>query len=92
MTGRTVDLSEYTPRGSARNNEYITNQMTFIGYNTANPLLSGVETRQGLSNIVDKDRYCKFNDISRGKASNIPVIRHQFSIMTQVQNLSLMKF
>lgn len=52
MTGRTVDLSEYTPRGSARNNEYITNQMTFIGYNTANPLLSGVETRQGLSNIV----------------------------------------
>ena len=57
---------EYTPRGSARNNEYITNQMTFIGYNTANPLLSGVETRQGLSNIVDKavsythlyDAYC----------------------------------
>ena len=73
MTGRTVDLSEYTPRGSARNNEYITNQMTFIGYNTANPLLSGVETRQGLSNIVDKDSIVNSTIYSRGKASNIPI-------------------
>lgn len=47
--------------------------MTFIGYNTANPLLSGVETRQGLSNIVDKDSIVNSTIYSRGKASNIPI-------------------
>ena len=62
MTGRTVDLSEYTPRGSARNNEYITNQMTFIGYNTANPLFRALKQDRACRILLIRT-VSKFNDI-----------------------------
>ncbi|MGN0107806.1 MAG: ABC transporter substrate-binding protein, partial [Hominilimicola sp.] len=55
MTGETVDLSEYTPRGSARNNEYITNKMTFVGYNLRRSTLWSAQTRKGLTKLIDKD-------------------------------------
>lgn len=73
MTGKTVDLSEYTPRGNAVNNEYITNKMTFIGYNTANKLLCGKETRQGLTELIDKDAIVNSTIYSRGVACDVPI-------------------
>lgn len=73
MTGKTVDLSEYTPRGNAVNNEYITNKLTFVGYNTANKLLSGNETRQGLTELIDKDSIVNSTIYSRGVACDVPI-------------------
>lgn len=73
MTGETVDLSEYTPRGSATNNEYITNKMTFVGYNLQNKLLSGAETRKGLSKLIDKDSIVNSTIYSRGVACDVPI-------------------
>lgn len=73
MTGKTVDLSEYTPRGNAVNNEYITNKLTFVGYNTANKLLQSNETRQGLSELIDKDSIVNSTIYSRGVACDIPI-------------------
>lgn len=73
ITGETVDLSEYTPRGSARNNEYITNKMTFVGYNCQNKLLYGSETRRGLSKLIDKDSIVNSTIYSRGVACDIPI-------------------
>lgn len=73
MTGNTVDLSTYTPRGSIKNNEYMTNKMTFVGYNTANELLSGVETRRGLTCLINKEGIVKSTIYSKGIACNIPI-------------------
>lgn len=73
MTGETVDLSEYTPRGSARNNEYITNKMTFVGYNLRNSALWGAQTRKGLSKLIDKDSIVNSTIYSRGVACDIPI-------------------
>ncbi len=73
MTGETVDLSEYTPRGSARNNDYLTNKMTFVGYNLRKSTLSGNETRKGLAELIDKDDIVNSVIYSRGRASDIPI-------------------
>ncbi len=73
MTGKTVDLSEYTPRGSATNNEYITNKLTFAGYNTANKLLKNSETRRGLTELIDKESIVNSTIYSRGVACDIPL-------------------
>lgn len=73
MTGETVDLSEYTPRGSALKNEYITNKMTFVGYNFRSKLLQGAETRKGLTNLIDKESIVNSTIYSRGVACSLPI-------------------
>ena len=73
MTGETVDLSEYTPRGSAKNNEYITNKLTFVGYNLRNEALWGAQTRRGISELIDKESIVNSIIYSRGVACDIPI-------------------
>ncbi len=73
ITGETVDLSEYTPRGSSRSNEYVTNKMTFVGYNCQDELLIGKETRIGLANLIDKDSIVNSTIYSHGVACDIPI-------------------
>ncbi len=73
MTGKTVELSEYTPRGSVRNNDYITNKLTFVGYNIQNKLLWGANTRKGLTKLIDKDSIVNSTIYSRGVAVDLPI-------------------
>ena len=73
ITGETVDLSEYTPRGLSKNNEYVTNKMTFVGYNINSKLLGGRETRKGLTKIIDKEAIVNSVIYSRGVACDVPI-------------------
>ncbi|MCD8180902.1 MAG: ABC transporter substrate-binding protein [Firmicutes bacterium] len=73
ITDNTVDLLEYTPRGSAKNNEYITNKMTFVGYNLQSKILSGADTRKGLAKLIDKDGIVNSTIYSKGVASDLPI-------------------
>lgn len=73
MTGDTADLSEYSPRGSANVNEYTTNRMTYLGFNTRNPLFTGVNTRKGISKLIDKDNIVNSVIYSRGVAVDAPI-------------------
>lgn len=73
MTDETLDLSEYTPRGNAKNNEYITNKLTFVGYNLGRSMLSGSETRIGLSELIDKADIVSSVIYSRGVACDIAI-------------------
>ena len=73
MTGDTVDLSEYSPRGSANVNEYTTNRLTYLGFNTQNPLFTGANTRKGISKLIDKDNIVNSVIYSRGIAVDAPI-------------------
>ncbi len=73
ITGETVDLSDYTPRGSIKNNEYITNKMTFAGFNLRNSLFWGAETRIGLAELIDKDYIVNSVIYSRGVPCDVPI-------------------
>ena len=73
ITGNTIDLTQYAPRGSATNTEYVTNKMTFAGFNTRSALLSGRETRKGISKLIDKDNIVNSVIYSRGVAADVPI-------------------
>lgn len=73
ITDKSVDLTEYTPRGSIRNNEYITNQMTFVGFNFHNNMLTGTDTRQGLSKLIDKESIVNSIIYSKGVPCDVPI-------------------
>lgn len=73
ITGDTVDLSAYTPRGSAKNYGYITNNLTFLGFNTQKSELSGANTRKGIAELIDKESIVNSTIYSRGVAVDVPI-------------------
>ena len=73
ITGETVDLTEYTPRGSAKNCEYIINDLTYLGFNTRKSELSGADTRKGIAKVIDKEGIVSSAIYSHGAAVDIPI-------------------
>lgn len=73
ITGDTVDLSAYTPRGSAKNYDYVTNKLTYLGFNTQKSELSGAYTRKGIAELIDKESIVNSTIYSRGVAVDVPI-------------------
>lgn len=73
VTGDAVDLREYTPRGSTKSYKFVTDRLTFLGFNTSKSELSGSQTRRGLSKLIDKDSVVESTIYSRGCAVDIPI-------------------
>lgn len=73
ITDSLLNLSEYTPRGSVRSNEYVTNKLTYLGFNTQNPLFKDASTRQAISKLIDKDSIVGTNLYSRCVAVDTPI-------------------
>ncbi len=68
-----VNLMEYMPKGRLKLHDYPENRMIFLGFNTANPVLSGALTRQGVSKLIDRGEIVDSVIFSRGKPSKIPI-------------------
>lgn len=73
ITDSMLNLSEYTPRGSVTSNEYVTNRLTYMGFNTGNPLFAGASTRRAISKLVDKDSIVNSTLYSRCVAVDVPI-------------------
>jgi peptide/nickel transport system substrate-binding protein len=73
ITSKTVDLSQYTPKGNVLNQEYISNKLTFVGMNFYKQPLWGKSTRQALACLVDKDELVTSLIYGRGVAVDVPV-------------------
>lgn len=73
VTGDTIDLSQYTPRGSAKNYEYITNTLIYLGFNMRKSELSGANTRKGIAKLIDKESIVNSTIYSRGVAVDVPI-------------------
>ncbi len=52
--GALIEGYEYTPKGNIRVNEYISNEMIYVGINNKSTFLTGKNTRQALSKIIDR--------------------------------------
>ncbi len=73
ITDSLLNLSEYTPRGSVTNNEYVTNRLTYLGFNTQNPIFRGAATRRAISKLIDKDNIVNSALYSRCVAVDTPI-------------------
>ncbi len=73
ITDNTVDIVNSMPRGNIKTISYISDKMTYLGFNTASSVLSTSATRKGISNLVDRDGIVSAVLYSKGKAAKIPI-------------------
>lgn len=73
VTDSMVDIINGMPRGNINVTGYTTNKMTYLGYNTASPVLAGAQTRRGISLLIDRDEIVSSVLYSKAKAVAIPI-------------------
>ncbi len=73
MTSEMVDLTKYMPRGNVNVYDFVSNKLTFLGFNMQNSLFAGNETRVGLAEYINKEEIVSSIIYSHGVATNIPI-------------------
>lgn len=73
ITSTNVDLTTYMPKGKSRFKDFLSNRLTFIGFNLHSSVLVGTSTRAGLARLINKDNIVDTVLYSRGVASDTPV-------------------
>lgn len=68
-----IDLTESTPKGKSSVIEYISNKLTFLGFNTSEGLLSLAEVRRAVSYLIDKNEIIERDAYGRGEAADVPI-------------------
>lgn len=65
-----IDMSTYMPRANAKINDYISNRMIYLGFNTSKKALSDKKTRSAISNVIDRDAIVTHYLHSRAESSD----------------------
>ncbi|MCC8169085.1 MAG: peptide ABC transporter substrate-binding protein [Oscillospiraceae bacterium] len=73
MTSNMVDLTQYMPKGGVSVSKFVTNKLTFLGYNFQNDIFAGSATRIGLSQFIDKDDIISSVLYSHASPVDIPI-------------------
>ena len=73
LTSNVMDLKNNTPRGENNINDYISNNLVFLGINNSKSEFSGNNTRQAISYLIDRDGLVTEEVFSRGVAVKIPI-------------------
>ena len=55
ITSKTMDLKSNTPRGEISVQDYVSDNMVFLGINNAESVFTGVNTRKAISYLIDKE-------------------------------------
>ena len=72
-SAKLLDLMTYMPKGKSRMIDFVSNKVTYVGFNPQNNSLSSVNTRTGLSHLIDKDDIVNSVLYSRGVATDVLV-------------------
>lgn len=73
ISSKIMDLRENTPRGKIKIQNYTSNNLTFLGMNTSEGILSRPEIRQAISYLIDKEEIVKNDVYGQGVAVNVPI-------------------
>ncbi len=68
-----IDMSEYTPRGNSTVNNYVTNEMVFVGFNAKDAVFKYPEARRSVYEIIDRQEIVSHIYFSRAKAVHYPM-------------------
>ncbi len=73
ITSKTMDLKSNTPRGEITVQDYVSDNMVFLGMNNAESVLSGVNTRKAISYLIDKEAIVTNEVFSRAVVAKSPI-------------------
>lgn len=71
--GSLVDLTKNTPKGKIEILDYVSRNLTFIGMNTAEGILSLPEMRKAVSYVIDKNEIVQRDVYGRAETTDVPV-------------------
>ena len=72
ITSRVVDIASEMPRGNIKTYDYVSNNMTYLGFNLQSEHLSGADTRIALSHLMNKEKLASIKLYSRVAATDLP--------------------
>lgn len=73
ITSTVMDLTTNAIRGEVYSSDYVSNNMSFIGFNTSSPLFMNTNTRKAISYLVDRQDIVTNEIFSRAEPAKIPV-------------------
>lgn len=73
LVSKNLSSEDITPRGEYIRNEYVSNNLTFLGINNNKKKLSGKFTRKALELLIDRQKIIDVEVYSKGEAARIPV-------------------
>lgn len=73
ITGKTIDLNKYTPKGKITTVDYVSNKMVYLGVNFYKQILWGKSTRQALGYMINKEELAEKQAYERAVAVDVPV-------------------
>lgn len=73
ISSKLMDLSKNTPRGQVSVQNYTSNNLTFLGMNDTEGILSVPEIRCAISYLIDKQAIIDNDVYGRGEAAELPV-------------------
>lgn len=73
ITSTVMNFSTQNIRGEVNSLDYISNNMTFLGFNTSSSLFSGSHTRNAISYLIDRQEIVTNEIFSRAEAARVPI-------------------
>lgn len=72
-TSETLDMTSFMPKGNAGVQDFVSNDMTFLGFNTADAMLGDAKTRRAVSMLIDRDSIATHIYFSRAEAADYAI-------------------
>lgn len=72
-TSESLDMMTYMPKSNAQMTDFISNDMTFIGFNTQSSIFGDAGTRRAVSMLIDRDSIVSGIYFSRAAAADYAI-------------------
>lgn len=89
ISGSLMDLSKNTPKGKVTVQDYLSRNLTFLGMNTSEGILSLPDMRRAISYLIDKNEIINRNVYGRGQAVDIPVYPKAWFYSSDANNIEI---
>lgn len=69
-TSEVIDMMTFMPKSNSKVTDYVSNDMTFLGFNTRSAVFADAGTRRGVSMLIDRDTIVTHIYFSRAQAAD----------------------
>lgn len=73
VTDSTIDIVNGMPKGNIKTISYVSDKMTYLGFNLTSDVVSSPQTRRGISYLIDRDDIVSSVMYSKARAVKIPI-------------------
>ncbi len=84
-----IDLTQNTPKGKVSVQDYISKNLTFLGMNDSEGILSLPDMRKAVAYLIDKNKIIKSDVYGRGEAVDVPIYPKAWYFSDEFGNIEI---